>query len=74
MLPNGLIANLYGPVAGKRHDSCMLAESGLLNQLENLNDEAGNPFSLHGDPAYPIRAHLLCPFRKARITPQERVR
>ena len=31
--PNGMIANLYGPVEGKRHDSGMLAESKLLNQL-----------------------------------------
>ena len=32
--PNGLIANLYGPVEGKRHDSGMLAESGLLTDLQ----------------------------------------
>ena len=30
---NGLIANFYGPVEGKRHDSGMLMNSGLLNQL-----------------------------------------
>lgn len=28
--PNGLIANLYGPVEGRRHDSGMLADSGIL--------------------------------------------
>ena len=32
--PNGLIANLYGPVEGRRHDSAILAMSGLLAQLE----------------------------------------
>ena len=31
--PNGVIANLFGPVEGKRHNSGMLADSGLLNQL-----------------------------------------
>ena len=31
---NGMIANLYGPVEGRRHDSRMLAMSGLLDQLE----------------------------------------
>ena len=42
--PNGLIANLYGPVEGKRHDSRMLAESGLLNESQ-LHSFApnGNP-------------------------------
>ena len=29
-LPNGLVGNMYGPVEGKRHDSGMLASSGLL--------------------------------------------
>ena len=32
--PNGLIANLYGPVEGKRHDSGMLGDSGLLGKLQ----------------------------------------
>ena len=32
--PNGLIATLYGPVEGKRHNSVMLARSKVLNQLQ----------------------------------------
>ena len=32
-VPNGLVANLYGPVEGKKRDSSMLAESGLYNKL-----------------------------------------
>ena len=32
--PNGLIANLFGPVEGERHDSAMLAKPGLLQMLE----------------------------------------
>ena len=32
-VPNGLVANLYGPVEGKRHDSYMLNQSDLFNQL-----------------------------------------
>ena len=31
--PNGLIANLFGPVEGRKHDSGMLADSNLLNLL-----------------------------------------
>ena len=33
VLPNGLIGNLAGPFEGKRHDSTMLHESGLLTSL-----------------------------------------
>ena len=32
--PNGLIANIFGPVEGRGHDSGILEMSGLLNQLE----------------------------------------
>jgi hypothetical protein len=31
--PDGLIVCLFGPIPGSRHDSFMLAESGLLQQL-----------------------------------------
>ena len=34
--PNGLIANFYGPLEGSRHDSYLLAKSGLLNSHNNL--------------------------------------
>ena len=32
--PNGLIVNLFGPIEASRHDSFMLAKSGLLRVLE----------------------------------------
>ena len=32
--PNGMNANLFGPVEGRRHDSGMLGDSGLLNKLQ----------------------------------------
>ena len=32
--PNGLIANLYGPIAGHHHDAFMLHESNLMPRLE----------------------------------------
>ena len=33
IIPNGLIANLWGPMEGRRHDCALLASSGLLNLL-----------------------------------------
>ena len=32
--PDGLIANLFAPVEGRRHDSGMLDDSGLLRKLQ----------------------------------------
>ncbi|XP_066918199.1 uncharacterized protein [Clytia hemisphaerica] len=66
--PNGLIANLYGPMEGRRHDCALLNASGLLQDLQNFsNDAAGNPLCIYGDPAYPIRAHLISPFQGAQL-------
>ena len=67
-----MICHLFGPVEGKRHDAFMLAESGLLPQLERrMNKPNGEPYVIYGDPAYPVRRHILAPFRGARLTPDK---
>lgn len=58
--PNGLIAHLFGPIEGCRHDSYMLAESKL---LETLITDSYKNYCIYGDPAYPITAQLLAPYR-----------
>ncbi|XP_022806314.1 uncharacterized protein LOC111343414 [Stylophora pistillata] len=69
-LPNGLIANLFGPVEGRRHDAGILADSKLLDSLDQYAfNTNGDPVCLYGDPAYPIRVHLQVPFRQNAITP-----
>lgn len=68
--PNGLIANLYGPIAGHHHDAFMLHESNLMPRLEG-KFRAPHIFSLYGDPAYPLRQHLLAPYRGAMLTPAQ---
>ncbi|CAH3028735.1 unnamed protein product [Porites evermanni] len=74
VLPNGMIANMYGPVEGRRHDSGMLADSGLLRDLEqHAFSTTREPMALYGDPAYPLRVHLQVPYRGAGITPQMEV-
>ena len=62
--PNGMIANLYGPVEGRRHDSGMLAMSGLLPLLQqHSNSQNGSPLCIYGDSAYPLRNHLHAPLK-----------
>ena len=60
---NSLIANLFGPVEGKRHDSGILGDSGLLHELQQ------HAHGSNGDPAYTLRQQLMCPFRGSAITP-----
>ena len=73
VVPNGLVANLYGPVEGKRHDSYMLNQSDLYNQLvQYAVDTNGNVLCIYGDPAYPHRPQLQRPFQGPRITQHEK--
>ena len=68
-----LIAHLFGPVEGRRHDSFLLRESGLQTEMErHSHDPQGNVMCVYGDPAYPLRAHLQCPFKGANLTEDQR--
>ena len=70
---NGLIANLYGPVEGRRHDSAILAMSGLLPQLEQFSvSPTGDILCIYGDPAYPHRLQLQRPYeRRGHLTDEQ---
>ena len=41
--PNGLIAHLFGPMEGKRHDDFMLSVSGLPNKLRSFTQPNNSP-------------------------------
>jgi len=70
--PNGLVANLYGPVEGRRHDSGMLRDSEIYAQLEQFSHAInGDLLCIYGDLAYPFRPHLQTPFRNVRRTPDQ---
>lgn len=72
VVPDGIFAHFFGPLEGRRHDAGMLRESVLLEQLEqSMNRPGGGVYSLYGDPAYPLRQHLLCPFKGAFLTPDQ---
>ncbi|CAH3032617.1 unnamed protein product, partial [Porites lobata] len=50
-LPCGMISNMYGPVEGRKHDAGMLADSGLMRDLERYAfSPTGDPMALYGDP------------------------
>lgn len=62
--PDGMIPHLFGPVEGKKHDSSVLDESGLLRQLNaSMRRNATSVYSVYGDPAYPSRPQILSPYR-----------
>ena len=71
--PNGLIANLFGPVEGCRHDSAMLAMSQTYPQMQQFSrDQNGRPMCIYGDPAYPHQPQLQGPFKGNNLTPLQK--
>ena len=64
-LPNGLIGNLSGPYEGRRHDSTMLRESSLINDLRRFAWYNNQPLCIYRDPAYQLSVHLQAPYRQA---------
>ena len=72
--PDGLVAFLHGPFEGRRHDSGMLRESGLLQLLEQHSvSPNGDIMCIYGDPASPLRPHLQAPFRNADLTEEQQL-
>ena len=66
--PNGLIAHLFGPIEGRRHDAFMLGESGLNHILQRFWKPDEEPYIIYGDPAHGITRNILAPFRGACLT------
>lgn len=63
LLPNGIIANLFGPVNGRRHDGHLLAKSDLLSKLEQKFHTFRSPPHIYSDAGYPLRKFLITPFK-----------
>ena len=69
--PNGLIAHMYGPIDGRRHDAYMLQESGLQAKLATITKPDGSPFVIYGDPAYKISSTIISPYKGSQLTQQQ---
>ena len=72
--PNGMVANMFGPVEGKRHDATMLVRSELLTLLQ-VHSRAPDDtlLCIYGDPAYPLRPQLMAPFRGANLDDRQQI-
>ena len=68
VLPDGLIAQMFGPVEGRKHDTSLLKFSKLDEKMALLPPGS----YVYGDQAYPVRPWLLSPFRGQNKTMEQR--
>ena len=61
-LPDGIIANFYGPTEGRLHDASLLRESHILDHVSRWRMSDGRPLVIYGDKAYPLSEHLITPY------------
>lgn len=54
---NGMIAQICGPVDGRRHDGHLFELSRINGKLEHLSQRCGVPVHAHGDSAFPSQSH-----------------
>ena len=66
-----MIAHMFGPLEGRRHDAFMLGVSGLSDKLSRFVQPNGEPYVIYGDPAYGITQNIIAPFRQAHLTDDE---
>ncbi|ETV69684.1 hypothetical protein H257_14547 [Aphanomyces astaci] len=60
--PDGLCIHFFGPVEGRRHDTKLLRESGLLEFLSR-NSHIFSEKCIYGDPAYGVSLFLVSGFK-----------
>ncbi|CAN0156318.1 unnamed protein product, partial [Discosporangium mesarthrocarpum] len=63
-LPNGLLCDLHGPVAGSRHDVYMLGRINLNPKVVNMPEGAPVQYVVYGDTAYPNLSHVTRGYRQ----------
>jgi hypothetical protein len=61
ILPDGMFAQLYGPVEARRHDVVLLKESGLVDMFQNSPTLQG--YHLFGDMGYTNNTWIMSPFK-----------
>ena len=59
ILPDGMVAQMFGPVEARRHDVFLLHQSKLDQHMQLLPPDA----YVYGDQAYPVRPWMLSPFK-----------
>ena len=59
VLGNGMLAQVWGPVDGRRHDAHLFQISQINGKLACLSQVSGSVINAHGDSAFPASSHTM---------------
>ena len=70
--PNGLVANIYGPVESRFYDGRTHAYLDILFLLQQYwTNQTGNQLCIYGGLFYPLRTQLQAPFNNPQLNLQQ---
>lgn len=67
LCPDGIVVSLKGAYPGRRHDSGILRESGLYEELQQFTTFGNRNYVIYGDKGYSLRELLLRPYTEQQI-------
>lgn len=72
-LPNGLTADIFGPVPGRRNDNYAFRLSMINERLSQLQLHTQRQFTIYGDAAYPVVSHVMRGHKGRNLTAAQRI-
>ena len=65
IMADGIISSLWGPFPARNHDMRMLAESKILENIEDILQNFEDPLYIYGDMGYSTSRYIISPFQGA---------
>ena len=69
--PDGLIIDLFGPIAGRHHDMRMVRESNINGRIRDVQHDNDQQYVMYADKGYVDMTHLVAAYHGAELTPPQ---
>jgi nuclease HARBI1 len=66
--PDGIIMNLFGPIAGRHHDMIMVRESNINGRIRDVQLDNDQQYVMYADKGYVDMTHLIAAYHGAELT------
>jgi nuclease HARBI1 len=66
--PDGIIMDLFGPIAGRHHDMIMVRESNINSRIRDVQLDNDQQYVMYADKGYVDMTHLIAAYHGAELT------